>query len=61
GEGDVTPESLKQNGLIGHAGRPVKILGTGELTRAVNVSAHKFSKAAREKIEGLGGRVEEIA
>jgi len=61
GEGDVTPESLKQNGLIGHAGRPVKILGTGELTRAVNVSAHKFSKSAREKIEGLGGRVEEIA
>jgi large subunit ribosomal protein L15 len=61
GEGDVTPESLKENGLIGHAGRPVKILGTGELTRAVNVSAHKFSKSAREKIEGLGGRVEEIA
>jgi large subunit ribosomal protein L15 len=60
-EGDVTPESLKANGLIGHAGRPVKILGTGELTRAVNVSAHKFSKSAREKIEGLGGRVEEIA
>jgi large subunit ribosomal protein L15 len=61
GEGDVTPESLKASGLIGHAGRPVKILGTGDLTRAVNVSAHKFSKSAREKIEGLGGRVEEIA
>ncbi|MDB4949832.1 MAG: ribosomal protein [Gemmatimonadetes bacterium] len=61
GEGDVTPESLKASGLIGHASRPVKILGTGELTRAVNISAHKFSKSAREKIEGLGGRVEEIA
>jgi large subunit ribosomal protein L15 len=61
GEGEVTPETLKANGLIGHAGRPVKILGTGDLTRAVNVSAHAFSKSAREKIEGLGGSVQEIA
>jgi large subunit ribosomal protein L15 len=59
-DGDVTPESLKAHGLIGHARRPVKVLGTGELTRKVNVSAHRFSKTAREKIEGLGGTVQEI-
>jgi large subunit ribosomal protein L15 len=60
GDGDVSPETLKAHGLIGHAGRPVKVLGTGDLTRKVNVSAHRFSKSAREKIEGLGGSVQEI-
>jgi len=59
-EGDVTPETLASHGLIGHPRRPVKILGTGDLTRRVNVSAHRFSRAAREKIEGLGGTVEQI-
>ncbi len=59
-DGDVTPETLKAHGLIGHARRPVKVLGTGDLTRKVNVSAHRFSKTAREKIEGLGGSVQEI-
>lgn len=60
GETDFTPESLRARGLIGHAGRPVKILGTGELTRSINVSAHAFSRSAREKIESLGGRIEEL-
>jgi large subunit ribosomal protein L15 len=60
GEDDVSPETLKAHGLIGHAGRPVKVLGTGDLTRKVSVSAHRFSKSAREKIEGLGGSVQEI-
>ncbi|MFL5538019.1 MAG: 50S ribosomal protein L15 [Longimicrobiaceae bacterium] len=59
-EGEVTPDTLKAHGLIGHAGRPVKVLGTGDLTRRVNVSAHRFSKSAREKIEGLGGSAQEI-
>ena len=60
GEGEVSPETLKAHGLIGHASRPVKVLGTGDLTRKVTVSAHRFSKSAREKIEGLGGSVQEI-
>jgi large subunit ribosomal protein L15 len=60
-EGDVSPETLEAHGLIGHARRPVKVLGTGDLTRKVNVSAHRFSRTAREKIEGLGGSVQEIA
>lgn len=60
-EGDeFTPELLKERGLIGHARRPVKVLGTGDLTRKINISAHAFSKSAREKIESLGGQVREI-
>jgi large subunit ribosomal protein L15 len=60
GDGPVTPETLKARGLIGHAGRPVKVLGTGELTRKLDVTAHKFSQAARDKIASLGGTVQEI-
>ncbi len=59
-EGEITPEILKIRGLIGHARRPVKILGTGKLTRSIAVSAHAFSRSAREKIEQQGGRVEEL-
>ena len=58
---EVTPETLFAAGLIGHARRPVKVLGTGDLTKKLSVSAHGFSKTAREKIEGLGGTVQEIA
>ncbi|MBV9775032.1 MAG: 50S ribosomal protein L15 [Gemmatimonadetes bacterium] len=60
GESEITPELLKERGLIGHARRPVKVLGTGDLTRKISISAHAFSKSAREKIEGLGGQVTEI-
>lgn len=59
-DGDVTPEVLAQNGLIGHPNRPVKILGSGELSKKLSVKAHKFSKSAREKIEGAGGTAEEL-
>lgn len=60
GDGPITPETLKASGLIGHAGRPVKVLGTGDLTRKVDVSAHKFSQSARDKIAAAGGTVQEI-
>jgi large subunit ribosomal protein L15 len=56
----VTPESLLERGLV-HRGRPVKVLGNGEIGKAVTVSAHKFSRTAREKIEAAGGRCQEIA
>ena len=59
-ETEVTPEVLVSLGLIGHPTRPVKVLGTGELSRKVAVSAHAFSKSAREKIEGAGGSVQEL-
>jgi large subunit ribosomal protein L15 len=57
---EITPEVLSQSGLIGHPRRPVKILGNGELTRKITVSAHGFSRSAREKIEGAGGSVQEL-
>jgi large subunit ribosomal protein L15 len=60
-ETEITPELLHERGLVGHPRRPVKVLGTGDLTRKIKLSAHAFSKSAREKIEGAGGSVEEIA
>jgi large subunit ribosomal protein L15 len=57
---EVTPELLKQSGILSTLRRPVKVLATGELTRALSVSAHKFSMTAREKIEAAGGSVQEI-
>ena len=56
--GSVTPESLKAAGLIANLRHPVKVLGDGELSGSLSVSAHAFSKSAREKIEGAGGSVE---
>ena len=58
-EGTVTPDSLAQHGLV-RRGRPVKVLGNGELSKALTVSAHKFSGSARAKIEAAGGRCEEL-
>ncbi len=56
-EGDVTIESLKAAGHIGTIYRPVKVLGEGDVSRAATVTAHKFSKSARAKIEAAGGTV----
>ena len=53
---EVTPESLKEAGIVHHKGL-VKVLGGGELSRAVNVSAHAFSRSAVAAIEAAGGRV----
>ena len=55
--GEVTPEVLKDHGIIRSLKKPVKILGTGEVENAYQVSAHAFSQAARSKIEGAGGSV----
>jgi len=58
GAGDeVTPESLKAKGLIRKVSVDVKILGIGELSKQLAVSAHGFSKSAKEKIESAGGSV----
>jgi large subunit ribosomal protein L15 len=54
---DVTPELLEEAGLIRNLGRDVKILGQGELSATLSVSAHSFSKSAVEKIEAAGGSV----
>ena len=54
---EITPESLAAAGLIRNTRYDLKILGEGELTKNLSVSAHNFSKTAREKIENAGGTI----
>jgi large subunit ribosomal protein L15 len=61
GEKTVTPEVLRQAGVVRRASARIKILGDGELKSAVTVRAHKFSKSAEEKITQAGGKIEIIA
>jgi large subunit ribosomal protein L15 len=56
----VTPEVMHARGVIAKGKRDVVVLGTGELTKALTVSAHRFTKSAREKIERVGGTVNVI-
>jgi large subunit ribosomal protein L15 len=53
----VTPESLLQMGITRHSNLPLKVLGDGELTRALHITAHKVSESARQKIEAAGGTI----
>jgi large subunit ribosomal protein L15 len=55
---EVTLEALVEAGVIKNTKTDVKILGNGELKKKLTVSAHAFSKSAREKIEGAGGTVD---
>jgi large subunit ribosomal protein L15 len=55
----VGPDELVASGLADDR-ELIKILGDGELTNALTVRAHRFSKSARERIEAAGGKVEEI-
>lgn len=55
----ITPEELKKAGLVGGK-NPVKVLGEGELNRAVTVRAHGFSKSALAKVEEKGGKAETL-
>jgi len=57
GESTITPDVLRKSGVI-KSKHPVKILGDGELKIALTVHAHKFSKAAQEKITKAGGKFE---
>lgn len=57
---EVTPERMAASGLVTSLTKPIKVLGDGELQHPLVVKAHKFSQAARKKIEAAGGRVEEI-
>ena len=56
----VDVEALLKSGLIGKVRDGVKILANGDLTKALNVKAHKFSAAAKAKIVAAGGTAEEI-
>jgi large subunit ribosomal protein L15 len=54
---EVTPELLKQAGLIRTVRKDVKVLGHGDISKKLTVSVHAISATAREKIEGAGGTV----
>lgn len=56
----VTPELLKEMGILKKQLAGVKVLGNGELTKKLTVKAHKFSSSAIEKIEAIGGKAEVI-
>jgi large subunit ribosomal protein L15 len=56
----VDPQALAKAGIIKSSRERVKILGRGELKKALTISAHKFSASAREKIEAVGGTVAEL-
>ena len=56
----VDAEALLKSGLISDVCDGIKVLATGDLTRALTIKAHKFSASAREKITAAGGSIEEI-
>jgi large subunit ribosomal protein L15 len=58
---EVTPEILHERGLIKKAKHDLVVLGTGELTKALKISAHRFTAGAKKKIEKAGGTMTEIA
>jgi len=57
---EVTPDALRERNLATKRAVPVKVLGRGELSKALTVHAHGFSKTAREKIEAAGGTCQVI-
>ena len=58
--GEISPETLKEAGLIRTVEAPVKILGNGEISQAYTVKAAAFSKSAVKKLEAAGGKAEVI-
>ena len=58
---DVTPESMRAAGLVSSKTSLVKVLGRGDVTKALNVQAHKFSGKAAEKLAAAGGKAEAIS
>jgi large subunit ribosomal protein L15 len=57
----VTPELLRERGLVGSRTQPVKVLARGEIDKALTVRVHKFSGKAAEKIAAAGGAAETVA
>jgi large subunit ribosomal protein L15 len=57
----VTPDALREAGLVRSRHTPIKVLGRGEVTKALTVHAHKFSGKAAEKLAASGGKAEALA
>ena len=55
---EITPDVLRKAGVVNGKNVPIKVLGHGDLSKAVTVHAHKFSKSSQEKIEKAGGKVQ---
>lgn len=55
---EVNPESLSVAGLLGNQNDPIVVLARGEITKPLNVKAHRISEKARQKLEAAGGSVE---
>ncbi len=61
-DGDsVTPEVLAERGLVRSADAPVKVLGTGDLSKKLTVQVHRFSSSAKSQIEAAGGQCEVVS
>lgn len=58
---EVTPEILHSRGLIKKAKHDVVILGNGDVTKALKISAHRFTETARQKIEKAGGSIVDLS
>ena len=56
----VTPDVLRERGIVRETNAPVKVLGRGEITKALTIKAHKFSESAVKKIAAAGGVAEVI-
>jgi large subunit ribosomal protein L15 len=54
---EITPEVLHKRGIIKKAKHDIVVLGNGNISKALKISAHRFTKSAREKIEKAGGAV----
>ncbi len=59
-DAEITPEVLHERGLIKKAKYDVVVLGNGEISKPLRISAHRFTKSAREKIEKAGGAAVQI-
>ena len=59
-DSDISPEVLLENGYLRNLKHPVKILGDGDVGVPLKVTAHKFTRSAREKIEAAGGRADTV-
>ncbi|HEY0602769.1 MAG TPA: 50S ribosomal protein L15 [Herpetosiphonaceae bacterium] len=57
---EITPDVLVQARLVKNLKKPIKILGDGDVSRPIKITAHKFSASARQKIEAAGGTVTEL-
>lgn len=57
---EITPELIRQT-IVGHRFDELKVLGNGEITKKLTVSAHRFSQSAVEKIEAAGGKIVRLA